>query len=108
MRCKWFLSQVGKAIDCNSMTAGSNPAGTSSNNLNAPLAQLDRVSDYESGGYEFDSCEARQMKIMAEKSVFYFKRPQRTSDRQMRRKQQFKLPRYHPLLIILFLYFILK
>ena len=42
------------------MTAGSNPAGTS--NTHAPLAQLDRVSDYESGGYEFDSCEARQMK----------------------------------------------
>ena len=106
MRCKWFLSQVGKAIDCNSMIAGSNPAGTSK--ANAPLAQLDRVSDYESGGYEFDSCEARQMKTMTEKSVFYFKRPQRTSDRQMRRKRRFKLPRYHPLLIILFLYFILK
>ena len=25
----WFLSQVGKAIDCNSMTVGSNPTGTS-------------------------------------------------------------------------------
>ena len=42
------------------MIAGSNPAGTSK--ANAPLAQLDRVSDYESGGYEFDSCEARQKK----------------------------------------------
>ena len=27
----WFLSQVGKAIDCNSITAGSSPAGTSKN-----------------------------------------------------------------------------
>ena len=26
---RWFLSQVGKAIDCNSMTVGSNPTGTS-------------------------------------------------------------------------------
>ena len=26
----------------------------------APVAQLDRVSDYESGGCEFDSCQARQ------------------------------------------------
>ena len=26
----------------------------------APIAQLDRASDYESGGYEFDSCWARQ------------------------------------------------
>lgn len=25
----WFLSQVGKAIDCNSMIAGSSPTGTS-------------------------------------------------------------------------------
>ena len=53
-----FLSQAGKAIDCNSMIIGSNPVGTSI--TNAPLAQLDRVSDYESGGCEFDSCKARQ------------------------------------------------
>ena len=26
---RWFLSQVGKAIDCNSMIAGSSPTGTS-------------------------------------------------------------------------------
>ena len=26
---QWFLSQVGKAIDCNSMITGSNPVGTS-------------------------------------------------------------------------------
>ena len=26
---QWFLSQVGKAIDCNSMIAGSSPTGTS-------------------------------------------------------------------------------
>ena len=26
---------------------------------NAPVAQLDRVSDYESEGYRFDSCQAR-------------------------------------------------
>lgn len=26
---RWFLSQAGKAIDCNSITVGSNPAGTS-------------------------------------------------------------------------------
>ena len=25
----------------------------------APVAQLDRVSDYESEGYRFDSCQAR-------------------------------------------------
>ena len=54
-----FLSQAGKAIDCNSMIIGSNPVGTSI--TNAPLAQLDRVSDYESGGCEFDSCKARHM-----------------------------------------------
>ena len=29
---RWFLSQVGKAIDCNSMIAGSSPTGTSKNN----------------------------------------------------------------------------
>ena len=26
----------------------------------APVAQLDRVPDYESGGYRFESCRARQ------------------------------------------------
>ena len=64
----WFLSQVGKAIDCNSMIVGSNPTGTSNlvkPHRYAPLAQLDRVSDYESGGCEFDSCKARQMVITA-------------------------------------------
>ncbi len=56
----WFLSQVGKAIDCNSMSIGSSPVGTSiASERYAPLAQLDRVSDYESGGCEFDSCKAR-------------------------------------------------
>ena len=29
IRKRWFLSQVGKAIDCNSMIAGSSPTGTS-------------------------------------------------------------------------------
>ena len=65
---RWFLSQAGKAIDCNSMTAGSNPTGTSNlaKNLNeicrsALVAQLDRVSDYESGGCGFDSCLARHL-----------------------------------------------
>ena len=29
---RWFLSQVGKAIDCNSMIAGSSPTGTSKKN----------------------------------------------------------------------------
>ena len=29
---RWFLSQVGKAIDCNSMIAGSSPTGTSKYN----------------------------------------------------------------------------
>ena len=29
---RWFLSQVGKAIDCNSMIAGSSPTGTSNFN----------------------------------------------------------------------------
>lgn len=45
------------------MTAGSNPAGTSNyivRRLIAPVAQLDRVSDYESEGHEFESCLARQ------------------------------------------------
>ena len=61
---RWFLSQAGKAIDCNSMITGSSPVGTSNSFLPkgyAPLAQLDRVSDYESGGCEFDSCKARQL-----------------------------------------------
>ena len=39
------------------MSAGSNPAGTSI--LGAPIAQLDRVLDYESKGCGFDSCLAR-------------------------------------------------
>ena len=82
----WFLSQVGKAIDCNSMTVGSNPTGTSIQkktkklskiacNLTlivvyyisiALIAQLDRVSDYESGGCEFDSCLARHSLYLEE------------------------------------------
>ena len=27
----------------------------------APVAQLDRVPDYESGGYRFDSCRAHHL-----------------------------------------------
>ena len=30
--------------------------------INAPVAQLDRVSDYESGGRGFESSPARQIK----------------------------------------------
>ena len=64
-RCKeWFLSQVGKAIDCNSMIIGPNPVGTSIfKQKSAPVAQLDRVSGYEPGGYEFDSCQARHRDV---------------------------------------------
>lgn len=64
----WFHSQAGKAVDCNSTIAGSNPAGTSNHTLiyiKAPLAQLDRVSDYESEGCEFDSCKARHKRDVA-------------------------------------------
>ena len=43
------------------MTIGSNPLGTSIFQRSAPIAQLDRVSDYESGGCEFDSCWARHL-----------------------------------------------
>ena len=66
----------GKAIDCNSMSVGSTPSGTSRIFLkislvfcgdyaiiyeHAPIAQLDRVLDYESKGCEFDSCWARHL-----------------------------------------------
>ena len=30
--------------------------------IQAPVAQLDRVSDYESEGYRFDSCQARHFR----------------------------------------------
>ena len=43
------------------MIIGPNPVGTSIIlHKCAPVAQLDRVSGYEPGGYEFDSCQARQ------------------------------------------------
>ena len=29
--------------------------------FNAPVAQLDRVPDYESGGHKFESCRAHQL-----------------------------------------------
>ncbi len=32
----------------------------------APVAQLDRVPDYESGGYRFDSCRARHSREIAQ------------------------------------------
>ncbi len=50
----WFLSQVGKASDCNSLIDGSNPPGTSTK-ASAPIDQLDRLSGYEPGGCEFES-----------------------------------------------------
>ena len=64
----WFRSQVGKAIDCNSMIAGPSPAGTSRQSTiwcgiidgDALVAQLDRVPHYECGGHEFESYLARQ------------------------------------------------
>ena len=39
----------GKAVDCNSLIPSSN-LGVASIIINAPIAQLDRVSDYESEG----------------------------------------------------------
>ena len=56
---KWFLGQVGKATDCNSVIIGSSPVGTSICD-NALVAQLDRVLDYGSRGCGFDSCLARR------------------------------------------------
>ncbi len=86
---KWFLGQVGKATDCNSVIIGSSPVGTSINEcpggeigrrtglksadlkiragstrpwaplIYALVAQLDRVLDYGSRGCGFDSCLAR-------------------------------------------------
>ena len=47
------------------MIIGPNPVGTSIILRNAPVAQLDRVSGYEPGGYEFDSCQARQFRDVA-------------------------------------------
>ena len=45
------------------MSIGSIPIGTSIIRPQhfAPVAQLDRASDYESEGYVFDSCRARQV-----------------------------------------------
>ena len=51
----WNHSQAGKARDCKSPTCGSNPHGSSKD---APVAQLDRVSDYESEGQVFESLRA--------------------------------------------------
>ncbi len=35
----------------------------------APVAQLDRVTDYESGGRRFESCRARHFNINADAPV---------------------------------------
>ena len=59
----WFHSQVGKAVDCNSIIDGSSPSGTSSHAL---VAQLDRVSHYECGGHEFESYLARHSRDLAQ------------------------------------------
>ena len=47
------------------MIIGPNPVGTSIFASYAPVAQLDRVSGYEPGGYEFDSCQARHYRDVA-------------------------------------------
>ena len=45
-----------------SLVPGSNPglSATPSERLGAPIAQLDRASDYESEGRRFESCWAHQ------------------------------------------------
>ena len=75
---RWFLSQVGKAIDCNSMIAGSSPTGTSKNKYfkknkkkywkiichlvlylgicERNVAQLGSASGLGPEGYGFKSC----------------------------------------------------
>ena len=54
---KWFLSQVGKATDCNSVIIGSSPVGTSI--LAAQVAKLVDAQDLKSCGLQtpcrFDS-----------------------------------------------------
>ena len=54
---KWFLSQVGKATDCNSVIIGSSPVGTSI--LDAQVAKLVDAQDLKSCGLQtpcrFDS-----------------------------------------------------
>ena len=46
-----------KRLRASPPSVGSNP--TPSAIKNAPVAQLDRVSDYESEGHRFESCRAR-------------------------------------------------
>ena len=76
---RWFLSQVGKAIDCNSMIAGSSPTGTSINYIkkkkksiailfmvcyyikaicNRNVAQLGSASGLGPEGCRFKSCHS--------------------------------------------------
>ena len=67
---RWFHSQAGKAKDCKSSTRGSNPRGTSI----ALVAQLDRVSDYESEGQEFESLRGHHFQLSRFAALFSYNR----------------------------------
>ena len=56
----WRHSQVVRQRSAKPLLPGSNPGVAS---ILVPIAQLDRVSDYESEGREFESLWARQEKI---------------------------------------------
>ena len=56
----WRHDQVAKVEDCNSFIPSSN-LGVASRQ--APIAQLDRVSDYESEGWGFESLWAHHTTI---------------------------------------------
>ena len=53
---------MAKVEDCNSLIPSSN-LGVASTIIDAPIAQLDRVSDYESEGWGFESLWAHHTTI---------------------------------------------
>ena len=56
-------------------------------NRHAPVAQLDRVSDYESEGREFESLPARHRKEVSTNSTYLFSI---TREQRKRRNREFK------------------
>lgn len=70
-------------MDCNSLIPSSN-LGVASTIIDAPIAQLDRVSDYESEGREFESLPARQKSHICQRQVWLFLRNKSLQIREIR------------------------